>query len=67
MRMGGYHKISSYNGSVGKIWGSTSLKDLLVQSDVYAEGTVDLILQEKEVNRGIRAYILAYEALSQVR
>ena len=60
MRMGGFHKISSYNGSVGKLWDSTGLKDLLVQLDVYAEGTVDLILQEKEFNRGIRAYILAY-------
>ena len=67
MRMGDFHKIPSYNGSVGKVYGSTGLKDILVQSDVYAQGTVDLILQGEEFNQGIRAYILTYEALSQLR
>ena len=67
MRMGDFHKILSYNGSVRKVYGSTGLKDILVQSDVYAQGTVDLILQGEEFNQGIRAYILTYEALSQLR
>ena len=67
MRLGGFHQVACYLSSVGKVWGSAGLKDMLANSDVYAEGTVDMILQGKEFNRGIRAFILAYEAMSQLR
>ena len=66
VRLGGFHGEICYLSSLGKIWGSAGLKDMLVNSDVYAEGTVDMILQGKEFNRGIRAFILAYETLSQL-
>ena len=40
------------------------LKDLLVDSSVYAAGTVDQMLNGKELNRAVRALMLAYEAMS---
>ena len=46
-------------------WGSAGLKDLLCNCDVYAEGTMDMILQGKDFNRGIRVFFVAYEVLSQ--
>jgi hypothetical protein len=48
------------------LWTSptTGLRDLLVDSGVYAGCTVDQILQGKQFNRGVRAYTLAYEALA---
>ena len=67
VRLGGFHGVSSLLSSYGKIWGSAGLRDLLSNSDVYAEGTVDMILQGKDFNRGVRAFILAYEALAQLR
>ena len=63
---GFYGKIC-YLSSLGKIWGSAGLKDMIVNSDVYTEVTVDMILQGKEFNRGIHAFILSYETLSQLR
>ena len=66
VHLGGFHGEICYLFSLGNIWGSAGLKDMLVYSDVYAEGTVDMIFQGKEFNRGIRAFILAYETLSQL-
>jgi hypothetical protein len=50
--------------ALGKIWATAGLRDLLVDSGVYAGCTVDQILQGKQFNRGVRAYTLAYEALT---
>ncbi|VDI73510.1 Hypothetical predicted protein, partial [Mytilus galloprovincialis] len=48
---------------IGKLWGDGGLKDLLVDSSVYASGTVDQMLNGKEFNRAVRALTLAFEAL----
>ena len=40
---------------------------MLVNLDVHAEGTIHMILQGKEFNKGIRAFNLAYEPLSQLQ
>ena len=47
-----------------KVVGDGGLKDLLVDSSVYAAGTVDQMLNGKEFNHATRAFALAYEALS---
>ena len=43
--------------------GDAGLKDLLVESSVYASRTVELMLNGKEFNRAVRALTLAYETL----
>ena len=67
LRMGSFHAIMTYLSSIGRIWGDAGLRDLLVDSGVYAAGTAELFLQGKEYNRAVKAYIHVYEALSQVR
>jgi hypothetical protein len=64
VRLGGFHTLSCYIAAIEKLWGDGGLKDLLVDSSVYAAGTVDQILNGKEFNRATRAFVLAYEALS---
>lgn len=64
LRLGGFHTPSCYIAAIGKLWGGGGLKDLLVDSSVYAVGTVDQMLNGKEINRALRALTLAYEALS---
>ena len=64
VRLGGFHTLSCYIAAIGKLWGDGGLKDLLVDSSVYAAGTVDQMLSGKEFNRATRAFALAYEALS---
>ena len=51
----GFYGEICYLSSLGKIWGSAGLKYMIVNSDVYTEVTVDMILQGKEFNRGIHA------------
>ena len=63
LRLGGFHTLSCYISAVGRLWSSAGLRELLVDSGAYAGCTVDQILIGKQFNRGIRAYILVYEAL----
>jgi hypothetical protein len=63
IRLGGFHTLSCFIAAIGKLWGDAGLKDLLVESSVYASGTVKLMLNGKEFNRAVRALILAYETL----
>jgi len=64
VRLGGFHALSCYIAAIGKLWGDGGLKDVLVDSSVYASGTVDQMLNGKAFNRATRAFVLAYEALS---
>ena len=64
VRLGVFNTLSCYIAAIGKLWGDGGLKYLLVDSSVYAAGTVDHMLNGKEFNRATRAFALAYEALS---
>ena len=50
LRLAGFHTLSCYIAAIGKLWGDGGLKDLLVDSSVYAAGTVDQMLNGKEFN-----------------
>jgi hypothetical protein len=36
VRLGGFHTLSCFIASIGKLWGDCGLKDVLVDSSVYA-------------------------------
>ena len=50
-------------GIIGKRFGDAGLRDLLIQSEVLAEGSVDRALSGKMYNRAVRYLKLVYEAL----
>ncbi|VDI33431.1 Hypothetical predicted protein [Mytilus galloprovincialis] len=52
--------------SVGKLWSEAGLKDLLVDSGVYAGTTAEQMLSGKQFNRAVRGLTLVYEALMHV-
>ena len=62
VRLGGFHTLSRFIASIGKLWGDCGLKDILVDSSVYAAGTVDQMMCGKQFNRAVRALIMEYEA-----
>ena len=64
--LGGFHSLSCYIAAIGKLWADGGLRDLLVESEVYAGNTVDQMLSGKQFNRSVRGLTLAYEALSEV-
>ena len=41
------------------------LKDLLVESGIYAEGTVDMMLMGKQFHRSVRGLALVFEEMMQ--
>jgi hypothetical protein len=64
--LGGFHTLCCFIASIGKLWGDAGLRDLLVESDVYAALTADQMLAGKQFQRGLRGLTLAYEALLEM-
>ncbi|KAK3751920.1 hypothetical protein QZH41_007937 [Actinostola sp. cb2023] len=63
VRMGGYHIALNYLSLLGKKYLNTGLDDVLIESGVYAAGTISVLMKGKSYNRGVRAHKLAMEAL----
>jgi len=66
LRLGGFHTLSCFTACIGILWADGGLRDLLVDSGVYAGCTVDQMLSGKQFNRAIRGLTIAYEALSSL-
>ncbi|CAG2211852.1 unnamed protein product [Mytilus edulis] len=66
IRLGGFHALSCFIAAVGKLWSEAGLKDLLVDSGVYAGTTAEQMLSGKQFNRAVRGLTLVYEALMHV-
>ncbi|VDI18314.1 Hypothetical predicted protein, partial [Mytilus galloprovincialis] len=64
--LGGFHALSCFIAAVGKLWSEAGLKDLLVDSGVYAGTTAEQMLSGKQFNRAVRGLTLVYEALMHV-
>ena len=63
LRLGGFHSVSCFLSSIGKLWADGGLRDLLVDSGVHAGNTAELILVGKEFNRDVRGFTLVFEAM----
>ena len=58
--LGIFHMIMMYMGVMSKRFKDAGLRDILVQSSILTEVSVDLALSSKMYNRSIRAYKLMY-------
>ena len=58
VRIGGFHTLSCFIAAIGKLWGDGGLRDLLVDSNVYASSTTDLMLAGKQFHRAVRGLTL---------
>ena len=67
LRLGGFHMVLVFLASIGKLYQSSGLEDILIESDTYGATTVDQFLKGKSYNRGVRAHKLVLEALSRLR
>jgi hypothetical protein len=63
LRLGGFHSLSCFLSSIGTLWADGGLRDLLVDSGVYAGNTAELMLVGKEFNRDVGGFTLVFEAL----
>ena len=60
-RLGGFHTLMSFMGSIGNMMAGSGLKELL--EEVYAESTVPYFLSGKAYARALRAHLLVQSAL----
>ena len=63
--MGMFHMLMMFMHILSKRFSAAGLRDVLNQSGVVAEGSVDKALSGKMYNRGIRLYKLTYEAITR--
>jgi hypothetical protein len=45
--------MSCFVASISKLWGDSGLKDLLIESSVYAAGSVDQMMTGKQFNKPV--------------
>ena len=64
--MGGFHLLLMLLGVIGSRFGDAGLREIAVQSDVVAEGSVDKSLNGKQYNRAVRLHKCVYEALMRL-
>jgi hypothetical protein len=46
--------MSCFVASIGKLWGDSGLKDLLIESSVYATGSVEQMMTGKQSNSAVQ-------------
>ena len=63
LMMGGFHLLMTLLAIIGSRFGDAGLRDLAVQSEVIAEGSVESALNGKYYNRAIRLHKTVYEAI----
>lgn len=61
IRLGGFHVIMSFLGSIGSLMAGSGLKEILQVA--YADNAVTHMLSGKAVTRAIRGHLLIYSAL----
>ena len=66
LRLGGFHIAIAFLAVIGKRMASSGLEDILIESGVFAEGSVPGIMNSKSYNRAVRAHKLMMEALNRI-
>ena len=61
--LGGFHLLMMLLGIMGTRYGDAGLRELAVQSEVVAEGSIERVLEGKNCNRAVRLHKVVYEAL----
>ena len=64
--MGTFHTLMMFLGIIGHRFKDAGLKDVLVYSGVYAEGSINSVLTGKSYNRAVRAHKLVFETVSRL-
>ena len=61
---GGMHLLMCVFATIGYLYGDAGLRELLFESDVFAQGSVQQILTGKDFERALRGFKLVDEALN---
>ena len=64
--MDGSHLLMTLLAIIGTRFGDAGLRDVAVDSEVIAEGSIDSVLSGKHYNRGVRLHKMIYEAITKL-
>ena len=67
VRLGEFHTMMSFLSIIGKRFKDAGLTDILIESQVVAEGSINGVISGHHYNRSIRSHKLLYEALQRMR
>lgn len=65
LRMGGFHASCNFLAVIGKRFGDAGLKDLIIESGLLGEGSVDQVLKGKHYNNAMRVHYAVAEAFTR--
>ena len=63
LMLGGFHLLMMLLGIMGTRYGDGGLRELAVQNEVVAEGSIERVLEGKNYNRAVCLHKVVYEAL----
>ena len=63
--LGGFYLLTMSLSVLRTRYGDAGLREILVQSEVAAEGSMNKVLGRKNYNHAVRAQIVYYESLSR--
>ncbi|XP_038062969.1 uncharacterized protein LOC119733637 [Patiria miniata] len=66
VRLGVFHTCLSFLGCLGTRFGDGSLRDVMVESGLIAEGAIDGVMGGHDYNRAMRAHKIVCEALHRL-
>ena len=64
--MSGFHLLMMPLGFIGSRFGEAGMRELAVQSNVVAEGSMEKVIGGNHYNRAVRCHKIVYEALMRV-
>ncbi|XP_041466296.1 uncharacterized protein LOC121416845 [Lytechinus variegatus] len=67
IRLGAFHTALSMLACVGKRFGDAGLENLMIESNIVAQGSINGVLSGHHYNRSIRAHKCIVEALERLR
>lgn len=67
LRMGAFHVACVFLAVIGKRFAGSGLRDLMLESGVVAEGSLQGVLSGKHYNRSIRVHKLVMEAMCRLQ
>ncbi|XP_077972179.1 uncharacterized protein LOC120332986 [Styela clava] len=67
LRLGEFHTAMTYLACIGKWFGDAGLRDIIIEAELCAEGSLTGVLSGHHYNRSVRCHKLIYEALHRLR
>ena len=67
IRLGEFHTAMTFLACIGKRFGDAGLRDIMIEAELCAEGSVKGVISGHHYNRSVRCHKLMYEALHRLR